>query len=102
MPLVTLEQLRERLGRAGVRDGPLPQEATAPAHPQETLDLACSRCGYLLRGLALAGDCPECGHSIEAAFASRSHAVRRWAGAVAAGAYALVLLHVAFVAWYLY
>jgi hypothetical protein len=66
------------------------------------LDLACSRCGYLLRGLARSGDCPECGLSIEEAFLSRSRAARRWAGAVAAGAYAVALLHVAVVGWYLY
>jgi hypothetical protein len=38
---------------------------TAPVqHPEQTLDLACARCAYALRGLDPSGRCPECGMPI--------------------------------------
>ena len=30
-----------------------------------THELSCARCGYILRGLAASGACPECGEAIE-------------------------------------
>jgi MFS family permease len=44
-----------------------PQVTTASASGNETIDtdLSCIYCGYNLRGLAMTGRCPECGHSVD-------------------------------------
>lgn len=36
-----------------------------------TDDLHCRRCGYLLRGMSLFDDCPECGQSVKSSIFSR-------------------------------
>ena len=43
-----------------------------PASPRVIdRDTSCRRCGYNLRGLSTAGQCPECGAEVESSIGSR-------------------------------
>lgn len=61
-------------------------------------DFPCVRCGYDLRGLALGGDCPECGAPVGRSAAGDliAHADPVWADCVARG---VRLILVSIVAW---
>jgi len=39
-------------------------EAVADAQGRVSIDLPCRTCGYVLRGLSVEGNCPECGLAI--------------------------------------
>src|SRR5947207_5733226 len=72
---------------------------SAPAMVE--LDIPCERCGYDLRGLDPAGNCPECGEEVGASLRRWEHAQRntpdilecdpRWIRSVAEGAAIAVL-----------
>jgi hypothetical protein len=52
--------------------------STSVNSDDNTTDLKCERCQYLLRGLDAAGNCPECGLRIAASLEAREAHRRRW------------------------
>src|SRR3982751_3806842 len=55
--------LKKRMSLRGGPPGPPVFVAPHPgaAYPPTTVNLACSRCGYRLRGIEAGSRCPECG-----------------------------------------
>jgi hypothetical protein len=63
----------------------------------KTDDVTCARCGYLLRGLDPAGNCPECNHPIAASIEAQTLLpARRALRALRRGAIAMLIAVAAF------
>jgi hypothetical protein len=95
-----------------------PAAAGAPDYPRQTLNLACSRCGYRLRGIAPESRCPECGQDVAETLAANERYRKRlfavasrlkgpplsrsdggWMSRVASACFALAAVQAAFVLW---
>src|SRR5215213_3833034 len=106
----------EAPGAAGAGGAP-----AGPQYPRQTLNLACSRCAYRLRGIDPASRCPECGQAVAETLAANeryrkrlfaaawrlkgpplSRSDRGWLSRVASACFALAAVQVAFVLWDLY
>jgi hypothetical protein len=112
--------LKKRMSLRGGPKGPpvfVAPDASA-AYPRETLHLACSRCGYRLRGIASESRCPECGQEVAETLAANERYRKRlfraawrlrgaplsrtdeaWLSAVARAVFGLAAVQVGLVLW---